>query len=227
MLNIFRDVTCLSDLNLSCLQKSAKKKWSRSISAKLLNTFLGSKLYTSSKLNQVRRLNSAYSLPSSNVTFGFQQFKKPSNSLKYLTLIPRALNTMEWLFKGGTVSYMDLTGLYRCVVKRPEPEWFLETTWNPHFMSSDLLCLLAATPACTNAVTREQGRFLMCEMLFIYLFLMKSYNNCIVALWFIGVCFFFSFFFLPFKNLRFYCSRLRCDKHPSNTPTVPGTPTSK
>lgn len=33
----------------------------------------------------------------------------------------------------------------------------------------------------------------------------------------------------PFKNLIFYHSRpnslqcLRCDKHPSNTPTVPGT----
>lgn len=167
-LNIFRDVTCLYDLNLNCLhgkkmaKKKKEKKRSRSISAKLLKTYFGSKLYTSRKLKQVRRLNSAYSLPSSNVTFGFQQLEKPSNSLKYLTLIPQALNTMEWLFKGGTVSYMDLTGLYRCVVKRPEPEWFLETTWNPHFMSSDLLCLLAATPACMNEVTREKGRYLTC-----------------------------------------------------------------
>lgn len=75
--------------------------------------------------NFVHLANSAYSLPSSNVTFRFQQRGKPSNSHKYLALISQGLNTMEWLFKGGPVSFGDLTGLYRCVVKRPEPEWFL------------------------------------------------------------------------------------------------------
>lgn len=73
-----------------------------------------------------------------------------------LALISQGSNTMEWLFKGATVSYRDLTGLYRCVVKRPGPEWFLQPTWNPRFMSSDLLCRLAASPALVKAMTGRE-----------------------------------------------------------------------
>lgn len=64
---------------------------------------------------------------------------------------------MGWLFKGATVSYRDLTGLYRCVVKRPGPEWFHRPMQNPHFMSSDLLCRLAASPTLVKAVTWQES----------------------------------------------------------------------
>lgn len=69
---------------------------------------------------------------------------------------------MEWLFKAGTERYVDLSGLYRCVIKRPVPKWFVESMWNPHFMSSDLFCLLyllAASPACMNELHVERTTY--------------------------------------------------------------------
>lgn len=73
----------------------------------------------------------------------FQTFNV--NSYKYFTLISQGFSTMEWLFKGETVSYQDLTGLYRTVAKHPGLEQFLQTMWNPCFIPLHLFCHVAVT----------------------------------------------------------------------------------